>query len=123
VRKVIGGSPTSALNRRASAARETPVASARVATELAFAGRGTHHTLANLGGAPARYLLVCTPGAFERYFDRLAAEATGVAAPPEASKPFPETIVVGPQIARISRTGGDAAKPSNSHRFRGTAAW
>jgi mannose-6-phosphate isomerase-like protein (cupin superfamily) len=73
--------------------------------ELAFAGRGTHHTLANLGDAPARYLLVCTPGAFERYFDRMAAAATGVAAPAEASKPFPETIVVGPQIARQQPDG------------------
>ena len=32
VRKVIGGSPTSAWKRRASAARETPIASARLAT-------------------------------------------------------------------------------------------
>jgi quercetin dioxygenase-like cupin family protein len=53
---------------------------------LAFAPRGSHHTLANLGEAPARYLLVCTPGGFERRFD----EATTL--------PYPETIVVGPQI-------------------------
>ena len=36
---------------------------------LAFAPRGVHHTLANLSGAEARYLLVCTPGGFERRFD------------------------------------------------------
>ena len=34
--------------------------------ELAFAPRGAHHTLANLSGAPARYLLICNPGGFER---------------------------------------------------------
>jgi mannose-6-phosphate isomerase-like protein (cupin superfamily) len=66
--------------------------------QCVFAERGRHHTLANLGGAPARYLLTCTPGGFERYFDRLQAELTGRPAPPEASGPFPETFVVGPQI-------------------------
>jgi quercetin dioxygenase-like cupin family protein len=53
---------------------------------LAFARRGRHHTLANLGDAPARYLLVCTPGGFERRFDDAD------------TLPYPETIVVGPQI-------------------------
>jgi mannose-6-phosphate isomerase-like protein (cupin superfamily) len=66
--------------------------------ELAFAARGDHHTLANLSDAPARYLLICTPASFERYFDRLAAKATGSQPPPEAAKPYPETIVVGPPI-------------------------
>ncbi|MCC6833200.1 MAG: cupin domain-containing protein [Thermoleophilia bacterium] len=66
--------------------------------EAAFAPGGTPHTLANRSGAPARYLLICTPGGFERYFDRLDAEITGVAPPPEASGPYPETIVVGPRI-------------------------
>jgi quercetin dioxygenase-like cupin family protein len=33
---------------------------------LTFAPRGTHHTLANLSSAEARYLLVCTPAGFER---------------------------------------------------------
>jgi quercetin dioxygenase-like cupin family protein len=53
---------------------------------LAFAPRDIHHTLANLGDAPARYLLICTPGGFERRFD------------PEDGRPYAETIVVGPQI-------------------------
>jgi mannose-6-phosphate isomerase-like protein (cupin superfamily) len=53
---------------------------------LAFAPRGSHHTLANLGDVPARYLLVCTPGGFERRFD------------PDDDRSYPETIVVGPQI-------------------------
>ena len=53
---------------------------------VAFAPRGVHHTLANLSGAEARYVLVCTPGGFERRFD------------PEPSEPSPETIVVGPRI-------------------------
>jgi quercetin dioxygenase-like cupin family protein len=66
--------------------------------ELAFAPRGAYHTLANLSADPARYLLICTPASFERYFDRLAAEAAGTEPPPEAAKPYPETIVVGPPI-------------------------
>jgi mannose-6-phosphate isomerase-like protein (cupin superfamily) len=70
---------------------------------LTFAPRGSHHTLANLAEGAARYLLICTPGGFERRFDRLEAERAGVAPPPEALRPYPETIVVGPQIAR----GGD----------------
>jgi mannose-6-phosphate isomerase-like protein (cupin superfamily) len=53
---------------------------------LTFAPSGSHHTLANRGNGPARYLLVCTPGGFERRFD------------PEPRKPYPETVVVGPCI-------------------------
>jgi quercetin dioxygenase-like cupin family protein len=52
-----------------------------------FVPRGAVHTLANLAGAPASYLLTITPGGFERYFDPLAGDD------------YPETIVVGPQIA------------------------
>src|SRR3954452_18969628 len=33
---------------------------------LTFAPSGSHHTLANRGTAPARYLLVCTPRGVER---------------------------------------------------------
>ena len=62
--------------------------------ELAFAPRNVVHTLANHGDAPARYVLVITPAGFERYFARMADD------PPEwALQPFPETTVVGPQIA------------------------
>jgi quercetin dioxygenase-like cupin family protein len=68
--------------------------------EFAFAPRGSHHALANLSDAPARYLLVCTPGGFERYFDRITAEQTGVDPPPEASKPFPQGTAVGPPIGK-----------------------
>src|SRR4051812_41073591 len=57
---------------------------------LTFAPSGSHHTLANLGERPARYLLVCTPGGFERRFD------------PEPRKPYPETVVVGPQTGASS---------------------
>ncbi len=66
--------------------------------KLAFAPRGVPHTFANLSGAEARTLIICTPAGFERYFDRLAAEQAGVEPPPEASKPIPEVIVVGPRI-------------------------
>lgn len=66
---------------------------------IVFAPRGAHHTLANHSAQAARYLLVITPPGFERYFDRLSAELTDTTPPPESHKPFPETIVVGPQIA------------------------
>jgi quercetin dioxygenase-like cupin family protein len=65
---------------------------------VTFAPRGDHHTLANLSAAEARYVLVCTPGGFERALARREAQRLGVEPPPEALKPFPETIVVGPQI-------------------------
>ena len=74
---------------------------ARSAGELAFAPRGVAHTYANLSGAPARALLVITPAGFERYFDRIAARITGSEPPPEAAKPIPEVVTVGPPL------GGD----------------
>lgn len=51
-----------------------------------FAPGGAVHTLANLGDAPARYLLVCTPAGFERRFEA------------DPATPPPETVVVGPAI-------------------------
>jgi hypothetical protein len=75
----------------------------RKAGELAFAPRNVAHTFANLSGAEARTLIVCTPAGFERYFDRMAAERAGVEPPPEASKPIPEVIVVGPRIGERDR--------------------
>lgn len=66
--------------------------------ELAFAPRNVAHTFANLSGAEARTLIVCTPAGFERYFDRMAAERAGVDPPPEARKPWPEVTTVGPRI-------------------------
>ena len=70
----------------------------RRAGELAFARRGAHHAFANPSGADARMLLVCTPAGFEHYFDRMAARDAGVEPPPEALKPWPEVVVVGPRI-------------------------
>jgi quercetin dioxygenase-like cupin family protein len=70
----------------------------RKAGEVAFAPRGVPHTYANLSGADARALIVCTPAGFERYFDRIAARIAGVDPPPEASKPIPEVTTVGPAI-------------------------
>jgi quercetin dioxygenase-like cupin family protein len=65
--------------------------------ELIFAQRGATHTLANLTEEHARYLLICTPGEFTHYFDRLSGPAPRTATtPPE--KPYPETIIVGPTI-------------------------
>ena len=74
-----------------------------------FVPRGAIHTLANLSGAPARYLLTVTPGGFERYFDRMAAEIEGREPPATAAGDYPETIVVGPQLrARL----GDLSRRS-----------
>lgn len=77
------------------------VAGSRVtarAGDLAFAPRGVVHGYANLSDAPASCLLVVTPGGFERYFDRLAAEIEGREPPPEAAKGYPEVTVVGPPV-------------------------
>lgn len=63
--------------------------------QLAFARRGVHHTFANLSGAAARTLIVCTPAGFERYFQQMAAEEAGVEPPPEALEPWPEVVKVG----------------------------
>jgi quercetin dioxygenase-like cupin family protein len=70
----------------------------RSAGELAFAPRGVPHTYANLSGRRARALLVITPAGFERYFDRIAARITGNEPPPEASKPIPSVVTVGPPL-------------------------
>ena len=88
---VLDGEPTFQLGDELATA---------IAGELIFAPRGAHHTLANLGDAPARYLLVCTPAGFERYFDKIAARMAGVDPPPSALGPIPEVVTVGPQIGR-----------------------
>ena len=66
--------------------------------ELAFAPRNVPHTFANMSGAEARVLIVCTPAGFERYFDRMAARHAGVDPPPSALGPIPDVTHVGPQI-------------------------
>jgi quercetin dioxygenase-like cupin family protein len=68
------------------------------AGELVFARRGQAHTVANLSGRLARYLLVCTPAGFERYFARNAASQDGVDTPEWANQPIPEVTTVGPPI-------------------------
>ena len=59
---------------------------------LTFAPRGVRHTLANLAGDPARYLLICTPGGFERRFD------PGGVGPLADERPELKTHMVGPTI-------------------------
>jgi mannose-6-phosphate isomerase-like protein (cupin superfamily) len=68
------------------------------AGEVAFAPRGVPHTFTNLGAGPARYLIVCTPAGFERYFARMAAERQGVDPPDWAMQPIPEVTTVGRPI-------------------------
>jgi len=58
--------------------------------ELAFAPRGVPHTVANGSDSPARYLLICTPAGFERFFACLACEGAGVEPPAWALGPIPE---------------------------------
>jgi quercetin dioxygenase-like cupin family protein len=69
------------------------------AGELAFAPRNVAHGLANHRGAPARYMLVCTPAGFERHWARIAAEAAGMEPPQWALQPIPDVTVIGPPIA------------------------
>jgi quercetin dioxygenase-like cupin family protein len=71
---------------------------------LAFAPGGVDHTLANLGDAPARYVLLCTPAGFEGYFGRLAAEAAGEEPPAWALAPTPPVTTVGGQIGERDDT-------------------
>jgi quercetin dioxygenase-like cupin family protein len=66
--------------------------------DLAFAPRNVPHTLTNRTDEPARYVLVCTPAGFERYFARMAAERAGEEPPEWALQPIPEVTRVGPQI-------------------------
>jgi quercetin dioxygenase-like cupin family protein len=66
--------------------------------ELAFAPAGVPHTYANLGDAPARQLIICTPAGFERMFARLSAERQGVEPPEWALQPIPEVTKLGPPI-------------------------
>jgi mannose-6-phosphate isomerase-like protein (cupin superfamily) len=73
--------------------------------DLVFAPRGVDHTFANLSGAPARQLIVCTPAGFERYFARIAAERQGIDPPDWALQPIPEVIRVGPPIDPEARPG------------------
>jgi hypothetical protein len=73
---------------------------------LTFAPGGSPHTLANRSGAAARYLLVCTLAGLKRYFARLAAQVGDGVVPEWAQAPYPETIVVGPQIGDDDGAGG-----------------
>jgi mannose-6-phosphate isomerase-like protein (cupin superfamily) len=67
--------------------------------DLVFAPRGVPHTFANLSGAPARQLIVCTPAGFERYFARMAAKSEGIEPPDWAMQQVPEVTTVGPPIS------------------------
>jgi len=58
----------------------------RRAGELIFAPRDRVHTLTNLSDRAAHYLLICTPGGFERRFD------------PDDDRPRPAVHTVGPTI-------------------------
>jgi mannose-6-phosphate isomerase-like protein (cupin superfamily) len=70
-----------------------------VAGQLAFAPRGSAHTLANHSDRASRYLLVCTPAGFERYFARIQAELDGQEVPDWARAPIPRVTTLGPPLA------------------------
>jgi quercetin dioxygenase-like cupin family protein len=74
--------------------------------EIAFAPRGIRHTLANMSDSDARYLLVCTPAGFERYFAKMAAGQAGVEPPDWALQPTPPVTRAGPTIN--ARLAGEA---------------
>jgi quercetin dioxygenase-like cupin family protein len=64
----------------------------------AFAPRDTPHTLANLGTEDVRLLCVFAPGGFERRFERMLAERSGMTATVERSAAEEATRVVGPPL-------------------------
>jgi quercetin dioxygenase-like cupin family protein len=66
--------------------------------EVAFAPRGVPHTFTNLDAGTARYLIVCIPAGFERYFARMAAERKGLEPPDWAMQPIPAVTHVGDVI-------------------------
>ncbi len=71
------------------------------AGEMAFAPRNVPHTFTNQSDQPARYVLVCTPAGFERYFGRMAAKQAGEEPPEWALQEIPfEVERVGPQIGQ-----------------------
>ena len=65
---------------------------------LAFAPGGAPHTFANRGATDAHYLIVCTPGGFEREFARRAARKEGVDPPEWALQDIPPVTRLGPPI-------------------------
>ena len=65
---------------------------------VAFAAANEPHTFANQGAQDARYLIVCTPGGFEREFARRAAKKEGVDPPEWALQEVPAVTRVGPRI-------------------------
>ena len=82
----------------------------RTRGELAFAPRNVPHTFANLSGADARTLIICTQAGF----DRMAAERAGVEPPPSALAPYPETVV-GPRIGEQDPRLNKATRRSSRH--------
>jgi mannose-6-phosphate isomerase-like protein (cupin superfamily) len=68
---------------------------------VAFAPGGAPHTFTNRGPADARYLLVCTPGGFEREFARRAARKDGVEPPDWALQEIPPVTRLGPPIGEV----------------------
>jgi quercetin dioxygenase-like cupin family protein len=74
---VIGGAIALRIGEEAAVAADGSVA---------FIPRGTPHTFANPGPAPARFLALLTPGGFERYFDELAEALRSAGGVPEPSE-------------------------------------
>ena len=77
------------------------------AGEFVFAPRNADHTLANRSEEPARYLLICTPGGFERTLARRWAERDGSEPPAWAAGELPPVEVVGPAIELGPEPGGE----------------
>lgn len=73
------------------------------AGESYFAPRGIPQRLRNLSSAPARSLLVTTPGGFDEFIARAGMAVTEGAPPPVAVPPTPEQIK---QLLAIAETFG-----------------
>jgi quercetin dioxygenase-like cupin family protein len=86
--------------------------------QLLFAPAGAVHTIANLADEPARYLVVITPAGFERFFERMAAEAEGVEPPATALGPIPDATFVGPPIPEQADLGPARPVPDVPGRIK-----
>ena len=84
------------------------------AGELAFAPGGVPHTFANRSGAAGRFVIVCTPAGFERYFGRMAAERAGEEPPDWALQEIPEVTRVGRRSAASARASAARRTPAAS---------
>lgn len=96
--------PTAAIHVRSEQSADA-VSVIEVTAESGFEGPPPHHhafvhTLANISGGPARYLLISTPGGFEARFEE------GGLGSAVGEKPYLVTHMVGPTIPEYLSSAG-----------------